>query len=191
MTSLRTGVLVLALVPFAFPTGASAQVTGFEVTVGPSYRWRTGASGVGPEHRFDGLSVGATWTQALSSRVGLQLGVGGYLGETVVSYINVPCLPEGPCPPPNPSPDGHVAGELYTLQVGLAIRRSNWRATVGGALGHAPGGVEQWGAGGFGSLQFSPLRRVPGLSIGMSGLLLTPAPGHTRAVMTPTIGLRF
>lgn len=171
----------------------SAQAPGgLQLSIGPAYRIRTASSALSARSGMEGVAAGLDWDHHLAGRLGLVAGVGAFWGTRASGQLIVsPCLPEGPCAPPNPAPDAVVSGSLYDLRLGVSLAGSRFRAYLGGVVGHSPDGVQSAGAGGFASLWVAPWSAKRRLSLGLTAQLLTPAPGHTRAIISPRLGVRF
>jgi len=188
LATLLTAVAALA----ATSPLAAQRADRFQFSVGPAFRFRTPSSAISGRSGLEGVAAGLDWDHHLGGRIGVVAGVGAFWGTRASGQLIVsPCLPEGPCAPPNPDPDAEVSGSLYDLRLGVSLAGSRFRAYLGGVIAHSPDGVEQAGAGGFASLWVVPWSARRRLSLGLTAQLLTPAPGHTRAIIAPRLGVRF
>ncbi|NOT07175.1 MAG: alpha/beta hydrolase [Gemmatimonadales bacterium] len=161
---------------------------------GPAYRFLDRTPGADGRGGWEGLTVNVGWEYPLSTKVGLILGIGGYWGGSAVTLEAIPdddCPLQMPCAPPNPSPDRGVSGSVLHARIGLAIGNRRLGGGLGAIVGHAKGALDPAGAGAFAEFRFQPMARFSGLTLGLLGYAMWPAPGHTEAVVSPTIGVRF
>lgn len=176
----------------AVSTVSAQDPRGLQLSIGPGYRIRTASSAISGRSGLEGVAAGLDWDYHLAGRIGLVAGVGAFWGTKASGQLIVPpCLPQGPCAPPNPDPAAEVSGALYELRLGVSLAGSRFRAYLGGVVGHAPSGVEQGGAGGFASIWLLPWAATSRFSLGLTAQLVDPAPGHTRAIISPRLGVRF
>jgi len=186
----------IAATLIAAPQVASAQA--FHVAVGPALRTLSVERIYAPPRAWDAISLDASWTARMSPRLRLLFGGGVAAGPSVTEEYSspvpdapsfAPCLPDVHCPPP--SARTVVSGNLLHVRLGLAFEE-DWVFVGGGVLaGRSNAGETKSGYGTFVELRLRPFIRLRQLSLGVMALQATPAPGSQRALVTPTVGLRF
>jgi hypothetical protein len=171
----------LAALAIAVPTAAApASAQTVTLSVGPVVR--TLDRGTDPMYKagfvfaFD-AAVGLRVTPALSLRLG-----GGIMMLHDQNVYNAP-LPPGstPC-------DCYATEELYQGRVGLSYERGRFLLGTGAVI--ADGGADEpRRLGGFGELRVRPFGGV--LDVGVLAYQLSQSTGRHRAIVLPSIGLRF
>lgn len=185
---------LVALAVLTHPISSAAQT--FHISAGPARRDVSVERFYGPPRAWDAASLDASWAPALTARVRVLLG-GGVTAATAVTAeyaypaprALAPCLPDVQCAPP--ASETVVSGGLTHLRAGLAFEEGWTFIGAGVVTARATDGERRAGTGTFVELRLRPFARFRQVSLGVLAYRLSPAPGNQRAILMPTLGIRF
>lgn len=177
MRLVRVAIVALSIVG----AGASLEAQSLAMSAGPAMRLFDAGTGY-VQTEVNGFAVDV----AIGMRVATNLRaiVGG--GLVVAHDPNV----YAPLPPGSEPCGCEAAEQLYQGRVGLAYERGPVLLGSGVVVADA-GEIHPVRFGGFAELRLRPLRAVPFVDVGVLAYRLTRSTGRQRALVLPTIGLRF
>lgn len=190
----RSSRCLIALAVLALPASVAAQA--FHISAGPARRDVSVERFYGPPRAWDAVSLDASWAPALSSRFRVLLGGGVTAASAVTAEYAypapdalAPCLPDVQCAPP--ASETVVSGGLTHLRAGLAFEEGWTFIGAGVVTARSTDGERRAGTGTFVELRLRPFASLRQVSLGVLAYRLSPAPGNQRALLMPTLGIRF